>query len=529
MGLFDKFKARLTTSGKSINLDNNKTLDRTGGNPAGLPRDTISSGLLLDSGYETKFDDHLPKIKSQAQRNKLYRIMSTDSSVAGALRMYTQMLKMANVYAESATPLIYDDKDEQDGTPSDWDDKEAHRYHKFLKENLCDMDGSMDDVITGAADFLIHGFAISVPVYKFRDGMQQKSTKRKSKYSDGLVGWKGFKHISVDSVEEWDGPRSEGYSSIKGFRQETKSGYQTYVPRDRYVHFRTSAKNDSPSGESILLGALDAYEEKCRYKKLENTASERNLAGIPMIECPSMWLSKDASDDNKNVVQYLRKIGTSMHFNSQAYLLLPSDRDENGNKLVDVSLMTAGDNAKLDSLRNVIEALERLIAETLVAAWLKLGSSSGSYALSDDLTNLFMMTLKGWLDSIIDSLNRDAVTRLFEMNSEAFPDPKYYPKLTYTGLEKDKIADLVQALTNAVNGGLVTASSEIQSELLKRMGLPESEALKMFREQQKVVKDLQDVAVEQAKNPPAPTAGQPAGSSTPNSGGNAVSNITKGA
>jgi hypothetical protein len=525
MGVFERFKALVPSAGKSIPLKNNDDISKTIKDPKGLPKDNISSGLLLDSGYETKFEDHLPKIRSQEQRNRLYRIMSTDSSVAGALRMYTQMLKMANVYAESATPLIYDEKDESEGTPSDWNDKEAKRYHEFLKQNICDMDGSMDDVITGAADFLIHGFSLSVPVYKFRDGMKQTDVKRKSKYSDGLLGWQNFKHISVDSVKEWDGPRSEGYSSIKGFRQETRSGYQTYVPRDRYVHFRTSAKNDSPSGESILLGALETFEEKCRYKKLENTASERNLAGIPMIECPSQWLSKDASQDNKNVVSYLRKIGTSMHFNSQAYLLLPSDRDENGNKLVDVSLMTAGDNAKLDSLRNVIEALERLIAETLVAAWLKLGSSSGSYALSDDLTSLFMMTLKGWLDSIIDSLNRDAVCRLFEMNSEAFPDPKYYPKLTYTGLEKDKIADLVQALTNAVNGGLVTASSEIQSELLKRMGLPESEALRMFREQQKVVKDLQDVAVKQAKNPPAEGT---SGSTAPKSGGNAVSDITKG-
>jgi len=507
-----------------MGLDNNQDIDVSIKNPAGLPKDDISSGLLLDSGYETKFEDHLPKIRTQEQRNRLYRIMSTDSSVSGALRMYTQMLKMANVYAECATPMVTEMKDSEDGTPSDWDDAEAHRYHQFLKENLCDMDCSMDDVITGAADFLIHGLAISVPVYKFRDGLNQKSKKRKSKYADGLVGWQSFKHISVDSIKEWDGPRSEGYSSIRGFYQETRSGYQTYVPRDRYVHFRTSAKNDSPSGESLLLGALEAFEEKCRYKKLENTASERNLAGIPKIECPSQWLSNDATQENKNVTQYLRRIGTSMHYNSQAYLLLPSDRDENGNKLVDISLMTAGDNAKLDSLRNVIEALERLIAETLVAAWLKLGSSSGSYALSDDLTNLFMMTLKGWLDSIIDSLNRDAVCKLFELNSEAFPDPKYFPKLTYTGLEKDKLADLVQSLTNAVNGGLITASSEIQSELLKRMGLPESEALRMFREQQKVVKELQDVAVDQAKNPPAPAGG--ADSPTPNSGGNAVSDIT---
>lgn len=524
MGLKDSFKAKYSSLTSMIGLKNNQEIDQYVKNPKGLPKDDVSSGLLLDSGYETKFEDHLPKIRTQEQRNRLYRIMSTDSSVAGALRMYTQMLKMATVYAECATPMTYDEKDSEEGTPSDWNEEEAHRYHQFLKENLCDMDGSMDDVITGAADFLIHGYAISIPVYKFRDGMKQTSKKRKSKYADGLVGWQSFKHISVDSIEEWDGPRSEGYSSINGFRQETRSGYQTYVPRDRYVHFRTSAKNDSPSGESILLGALEAYEEKCRYKKLENTASERNLAGIPKIECPSQWLSKDASQDSKNVVAYLRKIGTSMHYNSQAYLLLPSDRDDNGNKLVDVNLMTAGDNAKLDSLRNVIEALERLIAETLVAAWLKLGSSSGSYALSDDLTSLFMMTLKGWLDSIIDSLNRDAVTRLFEMNSEAFPNPKYYPKLTYTGLEKDKIADLVQALTNAVNGGLVTASSEIQSELLKRMGLPESEALRMFREQQKVVKELQDVAVEQAKNPPT---GGPEGTTQPNKGGDAVSNITK--
>ena len=128
---------------------------------------------------------------------------------------------------------------------------------------------STDDIISGAADFLVHGHAIQVPVYKFRDGLKQKSPKRKSKYDDGLVGWQTFKSIDANSVESWDIPQGEGYSSCKGFQQETISGYRTYVSRDRYIHYRTTAKNDSPTGQSVLLGALTEYEDKCRYKNIE--------------------------------------------------------------------------------------------------------------------------------------------------------------------------------------------------------------------------------------------------------------------
>lgn len=528
MGFVDTFKRRFFNSSEKAQLNNTVEIDQFHKNPKGLPKDDISSGLDVYSGQENRWNDHPKGFINLKQRTRAYREMTQDPTIASILNMYTQLTRMADWTSMAAKPEVWEvEGDEKKG--KDWDENEAKRYQLFLEQNMKDMDGCLEDLVSSAMDFMAHGFAVVVPVYKFRRGPDQKNRKEKSRYDDGAIGWQSFKQIDNYSIYEWDIPQGGGYTDIKGFYQETISGYQTYVERGRYLHFRTSAINNSPTGESILRGAIRPYYDMKRFSDIEAVGLERNLENIPKIFCPSEYLSKGATDDQKKIVQHLRNTGANLKYNNQTFLLLPGNRDENGHRHVEVELMGNAGNSRQDMARQIVEAKERLMAEALNGQFLKLGSSSGSFALSSDMTDLFVLALRGYLDSIQETLNEQAVCKLFELNKTLFPEAKYIPRLEYSGLEKEKVGDMINGLKQLVDANLVIPSKEIQEDLLNRLDLPDHEASlnwdTMEKAQEKVLEQTlaqNDAAIQEQKQ------NSETNQSAPDSGGNEVSNITGG-
>ncbi len=520
MGFIESFKARFNRGGRNqyVAMETTNELDEVLKNPKGLPEDDISSGLNMYAGTEVKWNDHPTGYRNQSQRIKAFREMTQDPSVSGSLRQYTQLCRLADWTSESAKPTKFKEEGDKK-VPEDWDEEEAERYRLYLDQNLCDMDGSMEDVVSSAMQFLVMGYSIVIPVYKFRRG-NNTNFKEDSKFDDGLIGWQGFKHIDPWSVKYWDTPQGSGYLECKGFHQQTISGYETYVPRERYLHFRTTTKDNSPSGESVLVGSIQPWEEKCRISEIEKIGLERDLSGIPVLRCPAEYLAESATDSQKNIVSYLRKLGSSLKFNSQTYLLLPSNTDDNGNRYVDAELLQAGPNTKLAEARQIIEAKERLIMENLNSQFLKLGSSSGSFALSDDMSSMFVLCLRAYLDVIASTMNREAVQKLFELNKTEFPESKYIPRLTYSGLEKNDVDVAINTLATAVEKGIVIPTAEIQEEVLDRLDMPGHEAKVAFKKQEKLQEELIKQSLKQGENQGDGT--EPKSGTT-----NAVSNITK--
>ena len=235
--------------------------------PKGLPADKASAGLNMQSGFEVKNEDHPNQVRNTQAAVRYFRRMTQDPTINGSLQMYNAICKMAKWHSEAAAET-------GDG---EWDEEEAHRHLELLDSFVCDMQGSLQDLMSQQLDMLVNGFHVSVPQFKFRQGPDQKDPKRRSKYNDGLIGWQFFKAIDPYSVDKWDTPKGEGYSNLKGIYQQTISGFKDYIPRERALIYRTTAKNDSPSGESILLGAIEPWLEKVRAANIELVGLERNL------------------------------------------------------------------------------------------------------------------------------------------------------------------------------------------------------------------------------------------------------------
>jgi phage gp29-like protein len=134
---------------------------------------------------------------------------------------------------------------------------------------------------------------------------------------------------------------------------------------------------------------------------------------------------------------------------------------------------------------------------------------------------MFVLCLRAYLDVIASTMNREAVQKLFELNKTEFPDSKYIPRLTYSGLEKNDVDVAINALATAVEKGVVIPTAEIQEEVLDRLDMPGHEAKVAFKKQEKLQEELIKQSLKQGEE------GQ-GNSPTPKSGGNAVSKVTGG-
>jgi len=91
-----------------------------------------------------------------------------------------------------------------------------------------------------------------------------------------------------------------------------------------------------------------------------------------------------------------------------------------------------------------------------------------------------------------DVLNESAVTMLWQVNKM---DMKYMPRFEFSGLEKDAVAEFLNALSQVANANLIVPSKEIQKEILERLDLPYEEAGKNWDDVEELRDQLAQAAV----------------------------------
>ena len=148
---------------------------------------------------------------------------------------------------------------------------------------------------------------------------------------------------------------------------------------------------------------------------------------------------------------------SSIASDGQGGLLLPSDRDEQGNYEYDLSFIRIDGRNPAD-MSNTIERHDRRIAGTTLADFILLGSSAtGSFGLSKDKTELWTICLEGWLKMISQTANRRLVRTTWGLNG--WPDetrPKVLPeeyleRLARAGMPLFPDAALEDALRSDAN------------------------------------------------------------------------------
>ncbi len=371
----------------------------------------------------TIYEEFLPELRGK-RGIAVYHEMSENDDVVGAILFAIEMLVRQTVW--NVEPCGNTSKD-----------KEAA---KFVKSCMDDMQETWIDTISEILSFLIYGWSYHEIVYKRRMG-NTKDSRTKSKYNDGLIGWRKLPIRAQETLYQWEYDEED---NLLGMTQIPYPSYKRYtIPITKALLFRTKSRKNNPEGRSILRNAYRSWYFKRRIQEIEGIGIERDLAGLPVIYTPEgidLWDSD--TEENVKVRVGLESIVKSIRRDEMEGIVLPD-----GYKL---DLLSSGGTRQFDT-NAIINRYDTRIAMTVLADFIFLGhDKTGSWALSSDKTELFAVAIGAFLDIICETFNSQGIPSLIEINGQHFSGITDYPKMTHGDIEDmdiEKVAAFIKDMT----------------------------------------------------------------------------------
>lgn len=266
------------------------------------------------------------------------------------------------------------------------------------------------------------------------------------------VGLKKLGWRSPRTIERWN-LNPDG--SLKSVTQYAYGDLNRTVdiPAEQLLHSALGKEGDNYEGVSLLRAAYGAWWRKQLYLKLMAIGSEKHAVPPPVAKVPT-----SATPDDRAIAQDALERFSS---NESSYLMIPAGWE-------------------LDFLKNQFDP-EKLqvcleyegiqIARSTLMQFLMLGtgSSSGSWALSTDLSDFALSALEYVADRMVSPFNKRLIPELVAMN---YGPQDAYPKLKVSGISDKAGKELSELLKNYVDAGIVEADDELEANIRKRHSLP---------------------------------------------------------
>jgi hypothetical protein len=385
------------------------------------------------------YEEFLPELRG-AQGRRVYREMADNDPIVGAvLYVIRSLVRNVDWRVEGGKPEL----------------------RQFVESCMHDMSHTWDDFISEVLSMLVFGWSFHEIVYKRRLGPSDDPAMR-SQYRDGRIGWRKLPIRAQETLAYWEFDDEGG---IRAFLQLAPPSYRLIrIPIERGLLFRTEAARGNPEGRSILRNAYRPWFIKKRIENIEAIGVERDLAGLPVAYLdPRIW---DTYRDQ------LLRILRNVRRDEQEGILLPLVRDEQGNQLIDLRLMTAAGSRQFDTTR-IIERYNRAIAMTVLADFILMGHERvGSFALASSKTSMFATALGATLGSITAVLNRYAIPRLLQINGWDVGATEM-PRIVYGDLESPDLDEISSYITRLASAGAqLFPDPELEAYLRRIAHLP---------------------------------------------------------
>ena len=394
----------------------------------------------------TFYEEFLPELRGR-RGAEVYREMSENDDIVGAILFAIEMLVRQCAWNV-----------EPGGTTAK--DREAV---EFVQSCMDDMQDTWTDTISEILSFLTYGWSLHEIVYKRRMGNTRDSRTR-SKYSDGLIGWKKLPIRAQETLYRWEYDQED---NLTGMTQQPPPDFGMFtIPMEKALLFRTKSRKNNPEGRSILRNAYRSWYFKRRIQEIEGIGIERDLAGLPVIHGPEgLDLWDDAVDDNVKIRTGLERMVRSIRRAEMEGIVLP-----NGFEL---ELLSSGGTRQFDT-NAIINRYDTRIAMTVLADFIFLGHDhSGSWALSSDKTELFSVAIGAFLDIICETFNSQGIPPLIDMNGEHFAGITGYPKMTHGDIEDVDITKVSAFVKDMIGIGLLIPDDGLEDYIRQIGHLPE--------------------------------------------------------
>ena len=407
-----------------------------------------------------RHDEFLYELRGNKAMRKYREMRDNDPIVGAILTAMDMMIRSVEWKVEPA-----------EGTGNN-----SEEVVNFVRECLDDMESTFQEFISEVLTFLPFGFSFFETVYKRRMGPGRNIPSMRSKYDDGKIGIR-----KLAPRAQWTIDRFEVSSTgeiLGAYQRATWANWsEVFIPIDKALLFRTTSINNDPSGKSVLRNAYISYYYVTHIQSLEAIAIERELNGLPLGRVPAKYLSNDATDAEKAFVDAYKNILSKVRKNEVGYMLIPSDvyTDEEDkpsvNRMVEFELVASKGTRDIDTGK-VIQRHQHNMARTVLADFIMLGATErGSFALSQDKSNLFLKSIVGHLSSVAAVLNKRLIPNLVAINGY---DPATAPVLTPGKVAQhdlDVFSKLVERLIGARPG--LAQSNEFWTHVFEQTNFPQ--------------------------------------------------------
>lgn len=376
-----------------------------------------------------------------------YREMAENDDTIGAILFAVEMLiRQAswNVEPGGDTPK----------------DKEAA---EFVEQCMHDMQDTWTDTISEILSFLTYGWSFHEIVYKRRMG-KTRDQKTRSKYNDGLIGWRKLPIRAQETLYQWE---YDDEDNLIAMTQLPPPNYGLItIPMDKAMLFRTKSRKGNPEGRSILRNAYRSWYFKGRIQEYEGIGIERDLAGLPVFTAPediAIW-----DEDDPDMVKLrtgMEAMVQKIRVDELAGIVKPYG--------FEFELLNSGGSKQFDT-NAIIQRYDTGMAMTVLADFIFLGHQQvGSFALSSDKTELFSMAIGAYLDIICETFNSQGIPQLIDVNGSHFDGITDYPKLAHGDIENADIQKLAAYIKDMTGVGILVPDDGLEDYVREAAGLPE--------------------------------------------------------
>lgn len=398
-------------------------------------------------------EEFLPALRGRKAVQVFTEMSKNDPIVGSLLFTIDKLLRQVTWRVESA-----------DNTPG------QSQASDFVEECMDDMSHTWDDMIADILTCIVYGWSWHEIVYKKRVGPWESDPKKKSKYTDGKIGWRKIPIRSQETMLRWI---FDDHGGIKGLVQLAPPYYQTTVlPIERSLLFRISTAKGNPEGVSLLRTAYRPWFFKKRLEEFEAIGVERDLAGMPVAKIPASYMDAPTGSREQKVFAAFKKLVSNVRRDEHDGLVLPIQYDRNTKQpLFDFELLSAGGSRTFDTNALITRYEQRILMTTLADFILVGHEGTGSYALHVDKTGIFRAALNSITSSIADTFNRHAIPRLFALNGWKLDT---LPKIVPNNVDPPDLTQLSSFMAAMGNLGMEWfPDPDLEKFLREVAGLPE--------------------------------------------------------
>ncbi len=396
---------------------------------------TGSTGTEIFGGYFE--EDYLDALRNNERADVFDKMRRSDPQVKMCLSAVKNPIKSSNIEIIPAGDDFYYHND-------------ARLIEKILFESMA----------TPFPRFLSEALTMIEFGYSMFEVTHKNFINSPVKDSEGttiLNSYTGIRNISWRSpktIDRWNLNHETG--DLESVLQLAYGdlGRDVIIPAKYLLLFTLEREGSNYEGISLLRPCYGNWWRKNNYNKINAIGIEKFAVPTPIATIPQ---GKQSSTQYAKLITALEKYTT----HQSNYLIKPEGFD------IDLNTNTY-DPSKVEVS---IENEDKRMVKAFLANFLELGmGGTGSYALSNDLSDFFLTGLEFIAKEIAEQLNKNLIPDLVKMN---FGPRDKYPTIQFNGISDKagkEMADILGTLTSAQ---IITPDDNLEKHLRKRLGITE--------------------------------------------------------